>query len=116
MDDDSNVLLKSAQQQQAREDRAYSRLALASFICANLTLAGLLLGALVYPLVYLFLAFIPAIVTGHLARRQFKRAHGAYRNESMARYGLAIGYLGLFLSLFVIFAMIFGAVTVAPTT
>ncbi len=111
MDDRSNVLLKAAQPEQT--DR-FSRFALASFVCANLSLAGLVAGPWVPGAPYAFLLFIPAIVSGHLARREFQRNPDAFRNPPMATYGLAVGYLGLFLSIFVISAMLFGVITFTP--
>lgn len=119
MDDDSNVLLKATRQsgsspgQPALADRAggdsrFSRFALASFVFATLSLAGFVSGTVVPFAPFVFLFFIPAIICGHLARREFSRAPDVYRNTSMATYGLAVGYLGLFLSIFVVSAMIFG--------
>jgi len=108
MDEQSNVFLKAAQPAQASR---FSRFALASFVCANLSLAGLVAGPWVPGAPYAFLCFIPAIILGHLARREFRPAPGAFRNSPMATYGLAAGYLGLFLSVFVISAMLFGVIT-----
>ncbi len=101
MDDESNVLIRAAGSAPAR----YSRIALASFICGALSVLGLLLGQFASAFVYLVLLFVPAIVMGHLARRQFRRAPGQYRNESMATFGLSVGYLGLFLNAFTLAAM-----------
>ena len=103
MDDESNVLLKASSGVPAH----YSRLALASFVCAVLSIAGLLLGQLLQGAVYLVLFFVPAIVTGHLARRAFRQSPGTFRNESMATFGLSVGYLGLFLNVFVLIALAF---------
>lgn len=119
MDDDSNILLKAARQSgqnaaaspsaaQVPADSRFSRFALASFVCATLSLAGLVSGKIVPYAPFVFLFFIPAIICGHLARREFQAAPDAYRNTPMATYGLAVGYLGLFLSIFIISAMIFG--------
>ena len=83
MDDEPNVLLKAAEAPQGRR----SALAIASFIAANLSPAGLLLGNVAPGLVYLFLFFAPALVTGHLARRAFRKHPGAFTNEAMATYG-----------------------------
>ncbi len=110
MDDSSNVLLKAAQPPAATR---FSRLALVSFVSANLSLAGLVTGLWVPGAPYAFLCFIPAVICGHLARREFRSAPGAFRNAPMATFGLAAGYLGLFLSIFVISAMFFGAITFA---
>jgi len=109
VDDDSNLLARAAQGGTAASK--YSRLALVSFLCGMATLAGLLLGNVFQPLVYLFLAFIPAIVTGHLARRRIRHEPEAFRNASMARFGMGIGYLGLLLSLFILGALFFGGIT-----
>ncbi len=98
MDDEPNLLLKAAEAPQGRR----SPLAITSFVAANLSLAGLLLGNVAPGLVYLFLFFVPAIVTGHLARRAFREHPGAFTNEAMAAYGLAVGYLGLVITLFVV--------------
>lgn len=114
MDDESNVLLQATTD--STQPAKFSRAALVSFVCANLTLIGLLLGRLAPGVVYLFLAFVPAVIAGHIARRHFRKEPGLYRNESMARYGLAVGYLGLFLSVFVIAAMIFGLVQSPAST
>lgn len=106
MDGKPNVLLKAAEAPQGRR----SALAIASFIAANLSLAGLLLGNVAPGLVYLFLFFAPALVTGHLARRAFRKHPGAFTNEAMATYGLAVGYLGLIITLFVAAVLGLGAV------
>ena len=66
----------------------------------------MLLGPIWQPLVVLVLLFIPAIVAGHLARRQFRASPGQFRNESMATFGLNVGYLCLFLNLVAIAAMV----------
>lgn len=107
MDDRSNVFVRVAG---TGPDR-YSRIALASFISAVLTMLGLLFGRLAPPIVYLFLCFVPAIVTGHLARREFRLKPGRFRNESMATFGLTVGYLGLFLTIFIVAAIVFGIAT-----
>lgn len=107
MDDQSNVLLRASQPAPLRT----SRTATASFVFAALSLAGLVSGPWVNGAEYGFLCFIPAIVAGHLARHAFGKSPGAYRNEGMATFGLAIGYFGLFVSIVVISAMIFGVVT-----
>ena len=104
MDDEPNVLLKAAEAPQGRR----SPLAIASFITANLSLAGLLLGNVAPVLVYLCLLFVPAIVTGHMARRAFRKHPGAFTNEPMAAYGLAVGYLGLIITLFVVAVLVLG--------
>lgn len=105
MDDQSNVLLRAAQ------PAAPARLSLAanlSFVFAALSLVAFVLARWVPGVVYGFLLFIPAIVAGHIARRAFQKNPGAYRNEPMATFGLAIGYFGLFVSILVISAMMFG--------
>jgi hypothetical protein len=102
MDDESNVLLRAA----GRGPQRMSRLATASFASAAASMAGLVLGGFSPFITGLFLFFVPAIVLGHLARRAFRSHPGEFRNESMATFGLSVGYLGLFLSLFVIGAMI----------
>ena len=94
MDDDRNVLLGDSESPRLKR----SSLALASFLCANLSLVGLLAALFIPGLVYLYLLFVPAIVTGHLARRTFRELPGVFRNEAMATYGLVVGYLGLSLS------------------
>jgi hypothetical protein len=102
MDDKSNVLARAAGGAPAK----YSRAALASFVCGVASILGLLLAQLAPGLVYLVLLFLPAILLGHAARRRFRKAPGQYRNESMATFGLAVGYLGLFLNAFVLMAMV----------
>jgi hypothetical protein len=102
MDDRSNALLRAA----GRGPDRLSRLAAASFGSGALTLLGLVAGPFSRAIVFLFLFFIPAIVLGHLARRSFRRYPGEFRNESMALFGLWVGYLGLILSVSVIAAMI----------
>lgn len=104
MDDQSNVLLRSSQSAPQRSNGA----ATASFVLGALSLSGFALGLWVPGASYVFLCFIPAIVAGHLARRAFQKEPGAYRNEGMATFGLAIGYFGLFISILVISAMVFG--------
>ncbi len=37
-----------------------------------------------------------------MARRAFRKRPSAYRNEAMAAYGLAAGYLGLLITAFVL--------------
>jgi len=104
MDDKSNLL---SQARSAPEQRL-SIPAVVSFVAGNLSLAGLILGLLFPWMVYLFLGFLPAIVAAHLARRSFRKSPGVYRNESMATFGISIGYLGLSLSIFVIILMASG--------
>ena len=94
MDDDRNLFLGNSESPRGKR----SGYALASFICANLSLVGLMAAQFIPGLVYLYLLFVPAIVTGHLARRAFRKLPGVFRNEAMATYGLAVGYLGLSLS------------------
>lgn len=103
MDDASNVLLRAGG---GGPPQGFSRWALASFVCAALSIGGLVLGPFAQPLVYLVLLCLPAIVGGHLARRQFRKFPGAFRNESMATFGLSVGYLALFLNAFVLAAML----------
>lgn len=103
MDDESNVLLGT--KIGARPPR--SLLAIASFVSGCLTLAGLVFGSVVPGMVYAFLFFVPAIVTGHLARRGFRKDGQAHRDERFATFGLSTGYLGLFLSIFVVSMMVF---------
>lgn len=110
MDDQSNVFLRAAQPAPPRLNRA----ATVSFATSVMSLAGLLLGKWVPGGAYVFLCFIPAIVAGHLARRAFQKSPGAYSNEGMATFGLAIGYFGLFVSVLLISAMVFGVITFAP--
>jgi hypothetical protein len=102
MDDESNVFLRATGNAPVR----YSRLALSSFVCGALSIAGLVLSQVVGAFVYLVLLFAPAIVTGHLAHRQFRRAPGQFRNESMAQFGLWVGYLVMLLNGFALGAMI----------
>ena len=102
MDDESNILLRAS----GSTPEHYSWLALASFICAVLAVAGLLLAQIADALVILVLMFVPAVITGHLARSQFRRAPRQFRNESMATFGLSVGYLVLFLNAFTLAAMI----------
>lgn len=110
MDDQSNVLLRATQPAPQRNSMAAS----ISFGAATFTLAGLVFGRWISGAEYLFLAFVPAIVAGHLARRAFRREPGAYRNEGMATFGLAIGYFGLFLTILLISGMVFGVITFVP--
>lgn len=110
MDDRSNVLLQASQPAPLRTSHA----ATLSFAAAALSLAGLVLGKWVPGGAYVFLCFIPAIVAGHIARRAFQKSPGAYRNEGMATFGLAIGYFGLFVSILLISAMLFGVITFTP--
>ncbi len=105
MDRETNELLKAADPPKGRT----SALATASFAAGNLSLAGLVLGKLAPSLVYLFLFFVPAIVAGHMARRIFRKHPGAYKNEAMAAYGLATGYLGLLITALVLTVLALGA-------
>lgn len=104
MDEESNLLLNVT----SPSGQQRSKLATASFVSGILTLAGLLLGSVVPGLVYLFLFFIVALVTGHLARRAFRKEEGRYTNESWATFGLAMGYLGVALSVVSIAALVAG--------
>jgi hypothetical protein len=110
MDDRSNILLRSAEPAPARRNIA----AIVSFVAAALSLAGLVLGPWVTGAVFAFLGFVPAIVSGHVARRQLTKRPGAFSNPGMATFGLAIGYLGLFLTAFVVISMAFGFIRVVP--
>lgn len=104
MDDKTNLFTQGTVPVEAKP----SRLAIASFVSGVLTLAGLVLGNIFPPLVFLFLAFPFAVVLGHLARRAFRRRPGKFSNEAMATYGLTLGYLGLFLTVVVVGAMLLG--------
>lgn len=113
MDDDTNILAKAVDMPGAR----ISRLALASYVSAILTIAGLLLENALPGAICLFLFFMPAIAAGHLARRAFRKRPGFYRRQAMATFGLVIGYLGLIMSALAIGAILTGAdgsVTVNP--
>lgn len=44
------------------------------------------------------LAFIPAVICGHVVRSRIKHSGGALRGEGMAITGLVLGYIGLALS------------------
>lgn len=107
MDDRSNVLLHAASPPPRRRNRA----AVASFGLAAASLAGLVLGPWVPAAAYAFLLHLPAIVAGHVARRQFAKRPGTYANEAMATFGLAIGYFELFVSVVIIVSMAFGMIT-----
>ena len=104
MDREDNQLLKAAGPPKGRP----SALAITSFVAGNLSLAGLVLGKVAPGLVYVFLFFAPAIVAGHMARRAFSKRPGAYKNEAMATYGLAAGYLGLLITAFVLTMLALG--------
>ena len=110
MDDRSNVLLRAA----APPPRVRNVAAMTSFALAAASLAGLVLGPWVPAASYVFLLHLPAIVAGHIARRQFAKRPGAYANESMATFGLAIGYFGLFISVVIVVSMAFGMITFRP--
>jgi len=110
MDDRSNVLLRAAQPAPQRSSLAAS----ISFGAATFTLAGLVMGRWIPGAEFAFLAFIPAIAAGHVARRAFQKTPGAYRNEGMATFGLAIGYFGLFVSILLISAMLFAVISFVP--
>ena len=105
MDREDNQLLKAAELPKGRP----SALAITSFVAGNLSLAGLVLGKVAPGLVYVFLFFVPAIVAGHMARRAFRKRPGVYKNEAMASYGLAAGYLGLLITAFVLTMLVLGA-------
>lgn len=94
MDDGRNVLLKGSESPGEKR----SAFAMTSFVCANFSLVGLIAAPFFPALVYLYLLFVPAIVMGHLARRIFRKRPGIFRNEAMATYGLAVGYLGFALT------------------
>ncbi len=110
MDDRSNVLLRAA----APSPRQRNAAAIASFTLAAASLAGLVLGPWLPAASYGFLLHLPAIFAGHLARRQFVKRPGAYANEGMATFGLAIGYFGLFITVVIVVSMAFGMITFRP--
>lgn len=104
MDREDNQLLKAAEPPKGRP----SAFAITSFVAGNLSLAGLVLGKVAPGLVYVFLFFAPAIAAGHMARRAFRMRPGVYKNEAMATYGLAAGYLGLLITAFVATMLVLG--------
>ncbi len=104
MDREDNQLLKAVGPPKGRP----SALAITSFVAGNLSLGGLVLGKVAPGLVYIFLFFVPAIVAGHMARRAFRKHPGVYKNEALAAYGLAAGYLGLLITAFVLTILVLG--------
>jgi hypothetical protein len=67
---------------------------------AILSLAFGLMAWLMAPL----LGAIVAVVCGHLARAEIRRAHGAIEGDGMAMAGLILGYLQIALA--VVFALV----------
>jgi len=57
------------------------------------------------------LAAIPAVITGHMARKEINRSPGAAPGEGMATAGLWLGYANLVATAIII--MFFGAVALA---
>jgi len=86
-DDDSNIFFSHIPQAPTRK----SRWAIASFVCGNLMLLGLLLGLAYWAFAVLVLLCVPAVITGHLARREIRKDPAAYTNAGMATYGLVAG-------------------------
>ena len=75
--------------------RQSSPLAVISLVCGILTLmVGL-------P------ASLPAIITGHIARRQIRREPDRYEGDTLALIGLVLGYIGLAITLLVILVLAF---------
>ena len=62
--------------------RQYSALAIVSLVCG-------ILGVMPFP----FLASVVAIITGHLARAEIRRAPERYEGDGLAVAGLVLGYL-----------------------
>lgn len=103
MDDKDNILVQASD-----EPADKSRSAVASFVLANVALAGLFLSQLYAPLVALYLAFPGAIIAGHLAKRDLRRDPKRYTGFAMAQYGLMVGYFCLMITVLVVAAMISG--------
>ena len=74
---------------------------------SGLAVASLISGILSITFVIPFISSIVAIVTGHMARAEIKRANGAVGGDGMAVAGLITGYagLGLIVAFFGIFLM-----------
>ena len=64
--------------------RQQSALAIVSLVCG-------ILGVLPFPI----LASVVAVITGHLARAEIRRAPERYEGDGMAVAGLVLGYLVL---------------------
>ena len=70
--------------------RPYNQLAIAALICA------------VGQLMFWFIAGIPAVILGHMARRQIRQTHE--NGDGLALAGLILGYIGLGVALAVVIA------------
>lgn len=70
-------------------------------------IASLVLG-LISPLLFVlaFLAAIPAVVLGHIARAEIRRSEGKLRGSGMAFTGLVVGYISLALMAVVLAAIV----------
>lgn len=74
----------------------------------GLAITSFVLGVL-SPICLGFLTGIPAIICGHLARARAKRTPAEYGGSGFALAGLLLGYVGVFLSLAVLPAMLLPA-------
>lgn len=61
-------------------------------------------------------AAIPAVILGHMARKQIRESNGAQQGEGMALAGLITGYIGLGILALVIVLFIIGAASDTNTT
>ena len=83
----------------------------------GMAIASLILGAIGILGAAIFTSF-PAIICGHIARRQIRNAEGREGGDGMAMAGLVLGYLVTLLSLiligFVVWLIWYTAVSAPP--
>ena len=78
----------------------------------GLAIASLVCGILVF---FCFFTWIPAIVCGHIARKQIKTSGGLQSGNEIAVIGLVLGYIGLgFTLLSILFLMLALVLAVPP--
>lgn len=83
----------------------------------NLAMTSLILGLLGFLLG--FLTGIPAIITGHVARKKIRQSNGILAGDGMALAGLILGYIFtiipiIIIVIFALFLIFAGSTGLAP--
>ena len=71
----------------------------------GLAIASLVCGILIF---FCFFTWIPAIICGHMARGQIRESGGRQSGSEMATIGLALGYIGLGLTVLSVVFIVLG--------
>lgn len=100
MDDKDNILLQAS-----GDTPQKSRNAITSFILANTAIGSLFAAQLIPPIIFLYLAFLGAIIYGHLGKNDIRKDPDHTTGFAMAQYGLMVGYFCLLLTTIVIIAL-----------